>query len=341
VDGKIYIDSHIGTIDGKKGIELLDVILAVKNQPKATSFTVYINSPGGIVETGFEIYDYLKSLGLPIKTIGHGMVASIATVIFMAGDSRSIRPGTKFMIHLPMGGVDGTADEISEYSKEVKDIENQLVKFYEQIGISKEGIIPLLKKETFLDPEQCKKLGFATEIENILKPVAIFKSKTKKMSKKKTLWDEVKNILSGKEVTNKIVFDVNNVELDFFELEDSEPVTVGANARVDGSPVEGEYSVVSEDDSSITLVYRFEGGELVEIIEPSTDEAESALSDEELEAIVKRLTAIEEQNKRFEKAFAKLIEAESKDPQVPKKEPSKPQGKTSRFAKAISNLSKN
>src|SRR5690625_5103242 len=88
MNGNIYINGLIGTrLNEKgeveeKGVELLDVILQVKNQPKAESFTVYINSPGGYVDVGFEIHDYLKSLGKPIKTVGQGMVASIATVIF-------------------------------------------------------------------------------------------------------------------------------------------------------------------------------------------------------------------------------------------------------------------
>ena len=54
----------------------------VKRQPEATRFDVYINSEGGLVDVGFDIYNYLRSLGLPITTIGSGMVASIATVNF-------------------------------------------------------------------------------------------------------------------------------------------------------------------------------------------------------------------------------------------------------------------
>src|SRR5690554_1118295 len=103
--GKIYINGLIGSDEREKGVELVDVIAQVRKQPNASSFNVYINSEGGSLNIGFDIYNYLKSLGLPITTIGTGMVASIATVIFMAGQKRVVTPGTRFMIHFPMGGV--------------------------------------------------------------------------------------------------------------------------------------------------------------------------------------------------------------------------------------------
>ena len=95
--GNIYINGSIGTFYDEngnvldQGVNLLDVILQVKNQPKAEAFKVYIDSPGGYVDVGFEIYDYLKSLNKPITTIGQGLVASIATVIFMAGGHKKAK----------------------------------------------------------------------------------------------------------------------------------------------------------------------------------------------------------------------------------------------------------
>lgn len=74
--GNIYISGQIGNFDGVKGVELLDVIAQVRNQPEATDFNVHINSEGGLVDVGFDIYHYLKSLGKPVTTIGSGIVAT-------------------------------------------------------------------------------------------------------------------------------------------------------------------------------------------------------------------------------------------------------------------------
>jgi ATP-dependent Clp protease protease subunit len=149
--GNIYISGQIGTFDGTTGVALIDVVSQVKKQPEATAFNVHINSEGGLVDVGFDIYQYLKSLKKPITTIGSGIVASIATVIFMAGDKRQVRENTPFMIHLPWGGSMGTADELEQFADQLRAIEKKMVGFYTKaLNVQEQAIMPLLKNETWL-----------------------------------------------------------------------------------------------------------------------------------------------------------------------------------------------
>lgn len=345
INGNIYINGCIGTFldeNGnvkEKGVELIDVIMQVKNQPKATSFTVYINSPGGYVDTGFDIYDYLKSLNKPIKTVGQGMVASIATVIYMAGDQRILRPNTEFMIHLPAGGVEGTASEIEGYSKYLKETEKRILKFYEQTaGLTESEIMPLLRNETWLNNDEAYKLGFATEKSIQIEPVARFHTNNKQkpnkqMSKDKGIIAKIKAILNGLPITNKVVFDAEGKELDFYELEDGATIETGAKANVDGKAAEGEYLVQSEEDPAIVLTYVFEGGVLIEIKEPVIEEEEeveemTALKAEieTLKTQVQEITAkkdeLEEENKTFRKAIMAIKKLETeKAPETTTKQP--------------------
>ena len=144
--GQIYIVGDIGQFDESSPfVDLVKVISQVRDQPNATSFDVFIDSPGGRVDVGMDIYNYLKSLNKPLHTIGMNMVASMATVIHLAGDTRTIRTNTEYMIHLPWGGVDGTSEEIEAYSKELKATESMLLNFYvDNTGNPKEAIMPLL-----------------------------------------------------------------------------------------------------------------------------------------------------------------------------------------------------
>lgn len=292
--GKIYISGLIGTIDDEIGVELVDVISQVKKQPNATAFDVHINSEGGIVETGFDIYNYLKSLGLPITTIGNGLVASIATVIFMAGSKRQVTPGTQFMIHYPMAGIlDATADEMEMYSKELKSVQNQIVDFYAKCtNIQKDGIMPLLRNETFFTEKQLFDLGFITQ-ETTLKIAAraiINNPKNKKMTKKKSdRFARIMKIITGKEaIVNKVVFTADNTELVFPELEEEAEIKVGDTATIDGSPAEG--SIVIADGR--TLV--FEAGAVTEIIEANEEEATSISEDDIAEVLTEILEIVEE-----------------------------------------------
>jgi ATP-dependent Clp protease protease subunit len=271
--GKITIIGDIGSGDDFAGIELVDVISQVKSQPEATSFDVYINSGGGVVETGEDIYNYLKSLKVPITTIGTGIVASIATVVFMAGNTRRLMPNTEFMIHLPMGSVSYlTADQIAEYGKEVKSIESRMVKFYSGVtSLEEEAILPLLKNETWLTPEQLKNFGFTNSepLLTVAKAKININSKTRQMSKKaESMLEKILALVVKKQTleTSLILFNADEGEVDFFELEADASPSVGDKATVDGEVAEGSF--VMADGSTFVFV----AGELTEIVTGEEDE---------------------------------------------------------------------
>ena len=285
MEGNIYITGLIGSIYDEVGVELVDVIAQVKKQPDATSFNIHINSEGGVVDTGFDIFNYLKSLNVPLKTIGTGLVASIATVIFMAGDTRVLRQGTSFMVHLPMGGIDGTADEIESYSKEVKATEDRLIKFYsENVGLSKEAIQPLLKNETWLDSVKALELGFSNTPDLPMVAKAYFKEETKpnnnKMTKEDKSWiEQIFNKFMGPKIVNVMLQDANGATVEFPEIEEGQEITVGSKATVDGVPADGEY--VMPDGKT----YVFVGGELTEIKEAMAEVEETNDLQAELDAL--------------------------------------------------------
>ena len=84
---------------------------------------VYINSPGGHVESGDTIHDMIRFVdGLaPVRVIGTGWVASAGALIFLAGapDRRFCLPNTRFLLHQPMGGVRGPATDIDIEAREI------------------------------------------------------------------------------------------------------------------------------------------------------------------------------------------------------------------------------
>ena len=287
--GKIEIYGQIGECDGQKGVELIDVISQVRKQPEATGFKVHIKSEGGRVDVGFDIYNYLKALGLPIVTIGEELVASIATVIFMAGNKRIVNPNTEFMIHLPMGGIDfATAAEMEDYTKQMKQAETEIVGFYtKELGISKEAVFPLLRNETWLSNEQLLSLGFVTST-SPMQIAAKFKKSTNKKNNKMSKKSKLATLLAkliGDEVVNKVIFSADEKEIVFPDIAEDGVIEVGASATYDGQPAEGE--IVGQDGK----VYVFESGVLMEIKDPITNQVE----DEEVaEALVEILEILED-----------------------------------------------
>lgn len=294
--GNIYISGQIGTFDGVTGVSLIDVIAQVKKQPKATAYNVHINSEGGLVDVGFDIYHYLKSLGKPVTTIGSGIVASIATVIFMAGTKRQIRENTPFMIHLPWGGSMGTADELVQFAAQLRAIEKKMVGFYTKaLNIEEQAIMPLLKNETWLTGKQLNTLGFTTTPQQVKAAAKAFLNPKTTMNGSfsdkdrhwmESLFERVLGKSRHHNMFNKVIQDATGAELDFTDVPDDAVIEVGATATVDGKPAEGEFLLPDG------FTYVFTAGELTEIIEPEEETEEAAALRTENKALKRQLNVI-------------------------------------------------
>ncbi len=254
--GTIYINGEIGV-----DTTLLDVIKQVKTQSNAESFFVKIDSVGGYVDAGNDIYNYLTKLNVPVTTYTT-KAYSIASVIFMAGTTRIIPQDAQdaLMIHLPWLEAAGDYSVISDYLKELKNTEDALVKFYsDALQLDNTTIHSLLKSETYLNAAQAKDLGFCTEIQLPQLAVArLHNNKEKKdenfMNRISQKLDNIYNMLSGKPAIKAELKlqDATGVELVFADLTATEPVSVDAKVMVDGKPADGEFTMI--DGSTITAV---------------------------------------------------------------------------------------
>lgn len=291
----IYINGQLGSYDNVNGVELLDVIKQVQANPMANGYDVIINSEGGVIDVGFDIYNYLISLGKPITTVGVGLVASAATIIFMAGSTRKLRPNTDFMIHMPAGSISGTSEEIEQYNEMLKAYDKKILDFYvKQTNLTSEAILPLLKNETWLKIDDAFDMNFVTHMEVDFPAVAKAKYNFKldtKMTKEDKDWIEnlfspFAKILKGKKALNKTVTDADGAILDFAELADDATPQVGDMATVNGEPANGSYLLPSGE------TYVFENGALMEVI-PVEEDQTAALQQEnaDLKAQIESLTA--------------------------------------------------
>lgn len=168
LSGIVYDEQSKGTEDYGV-ITKRQVIDFINANQAADEFIVTIHSRGGDVSEGFAIYDALKNSGKKITTIGEGLVASIATVFFMAGTSRKLTENTDFFIHCPWGEpwqMSGfTADDYEEMAVHIRQAEDKILNFYvKKTGADKELLSEYMKEEKTLSADQAVELKFATEI---------------------------------------------------------------------------------------------------------------------------------------------------------------------------------
>lgn len=171
--GRINIIGQIGdTIneDGSiktKGVQLQDVVIQVNNNKMADELHVYINSGGGEVSVGQAIARYLSKLP-NVTTIANELCGSIATEIHLAVplNKRKIVAGTEYFIHNPLlDNVRGNSEQLIQAANHIKPYETAMLNMYAKAtGLDKASLQGLMAQETSLTDEQCKSLGFVSEI---------------------------------------------------------------------------------------------------------------------------------------------------------------------------------
>jgi ATP-dependent Clp protease protease subunit len=111
-----------GEINDKLARDVTARLLTLAGDAEAP-IDVFVNSPGGHVESGDSIHDVIRFVrdSAPVRIIGTGWVASIAAHIFLAAprERRYCLPNTRFLLHQPMGGVRGPATDIGIEANEI------------------------------------------------------------------------------------------------------------------------------------------------------------------------------------------------------------------------------
>lgn len=134
---------------------------------------VYINSYGGEVAEGLAIYNALKRHKAKVVTYCDGFAASIASVIFMAGDERIMSDSSLLMIHNAWSWGEGNAEQLRKQADDLEKItQASVVAYMAHSTLSEEEIKALMDKETWILPDEALGYGFATGIEKADKKAA-------------------------------------------------------------------------------------------------------------------------------------------------------------------------
>lgn len=96
-------------------------ILVLEADSREKPITVIINSPGGEADSGFGMFDMLRFVEMPVRTIVAGLCASAAVMVFLAGDkgSRFTLPNSRFLLHQPSSQSFGQASDLEIASAEI------------------------------------------------------------------------------------------------------------------------------------------------------------------------------------------------------------------------------
>jgi ATP-dependent Clp protease, protease subunit len=123
---------------------------------------IFINSPGGHVESGDTIHDLIAYLESPVAVIGTGWVASAGTHIFLGApkERRFCLPNTRFLIHQPSGGAQGRAGDIAIQAQEIIKMRERLARVISECtGQPIERVREDIEKDYWMSIEEAKEYG--------------------------------------------------------------------------------------------------------------------------------------------------------------------------------------
>jgi ATP-dependent Clp protease protease subunit len=175
--GEKLLETRTITIFGEINMKLAQTVtqqLLVLAADSEEPIKIFINSPGGHVESGDTIFDMIRFVDAPVKIIGTGWVASAGALVYVAVPlaNRYSLPNTRFLLHQPMGGARGQAADIAIEAEEILRMRRRLNQILaEQTGQPLEKVERDTDRNFWMSAEQAKAYGLVGHVINSGKEV--------------------------------------------------------------------------------------------------------------------------------------------------------------------------
>jgi ATP-dependent Clp protease protease subunit len=156
-----------GQIDDNMAALVCAQLLSLESDNPDKEVSLYINSPGGVVTSGFAIYDTMRYISCPVSTVCMGFAASMATFLLMAGDPgrRIALPNTRILLHQPSGGFQGQASDIERHAEDIVKTKQRMIELYAQhCGRTPEEVERTLDRDHFMTASQAKDWGLVDHV---------------------------------------------------------------------------------------------------------------------------------------------------------------------------------
>ena len=154
-------------VDAESCATIIRGLLYLQRCDADAPVTLYISSPGGEVQSGLALYDVMQAVSCPVRTVCLGMAASMAALLFIAGDERQMLPHSRVMIHDPLigGGVGGSALSVKARADDLMricDITAGVIARH--TGMPLDRVFELTASDTYFEAEEAVEAGLADRI---------------------------------------------------------------------------------------------------------------------------------------------------------------------------------
>jgi ATP-dependent Clp protease, protease subunit len=160
----IFISDEINDVTASLVVAQL---LFLEAEDPDKDIQIYINSPGGSITSGFAIYDTMQYIKPDVSTICVGMAASMGAFLLAAGaiGKRYALPNAEVMIHQPLGGTRGQAEDIRIHAERIIEMRKKLNEILSnRTGQPLEVIEKDTDRDNFMTADRAKTYGLIDEV---------------------------------------------------------------------------------------------------------------------------------------------------------------------------------
>jgi ATP-dependent Clp protease protease subunit len=156
-----------GEINDAVASSIVAQLLFLEAQDPDKDIYFYINSPGGVITSGFSIYDTMNYIKPEIVTICIGQAASMGAFLLACGTEgkRYALPSSRIMIHQPLGGAQGQAPDIAIQAKEILRMKSYLNEILaEKTGKKVKQIEKDTERDYFMSAQEAVEYGLIDQV---------------------------------------------------------------------------------------------------------------------------------------------------------------------------------
>jgi len=158
----------LGTpVDDQVANIIIAQLLFLESDDPDKEIIMYINSPGGVMTSGFAIYDTMQYVRCPVSTVCLGQAASMSALLLSAGTAgmRRALPHSRVMIHQPLGGFQGQASDLEIHAQEIIRMRTRMTSILSQHTGQDEATIKAdTERDRFMSALEAKSYGIIDEV---------------------------------------------------------------------------------------------------------------------------------------------------------------------------------
>jgi len=157
----------VGPINDNVATLITAQLLFLESEDPKKEIFFYINSPGGLVNAGFGVYDTMQYIKPSVSTLCIGQASSMGSFLLAAGENgkRFSLPNSRIMVHQPSAGFQGQATDIEIHANEIMLLKKRLNEIYSKhTGRTVEEIKNALERDKFMTPQEAKEFGLIDKV---------------------------------------------------------------------------------------------------------------------------------------------------------------------------------